>query len=409
MEYGLIGGSLKHSYSREIHNKLRDYDYELVSLSEAELIPFAQQHDFKGINVTIPYKLKIIPFCKTLSDCAQRIGSVNTVTVDGQGNLHGYNTDYSGFLYMTDRAGIDFSGKKVIILGSGGTSLTAHTAAKDRGAAKITTVSRDGEHNYGNISELYDYDIIVNATPVGMYPRNGEKLVDLTKFGNCRGVVDVIYNPLSTALLQQAQKLCIPNTNGLSMLVAQAKYSSDIFTGEKIDDGEIERVCAEMTAEFSNIVLVGMAGSGKTTVGRLLAERLNRAFVDTDNLIETQSGMTIPEIFTEHDEDYFRSLEHDVIVSAGREHGCVIATGGGAILREDNCDALRQNGKIIWLKRDPELLETQGRPLSKDAETVKNLYTQREPRYSACSDFTIENSGGNPADAVNKIAEVLCL
>ena len=219
MEYGLIGESLKHSYSKEIHNKLSDYDYQIINLSREDFDSFICKRDFRGINVTIPYKIRVMPFCATLSERARRVGSVNTVTVDEAGKLHGYNTDYFGFGYMAKRAGISFEDKNVVILGSGGTSLTARAVAEDSGAKKIVVVSRNGENNYENISELYGYDIIINTTPVGMYPGNGKSLVDLTRFVNCRGVIDVIYNPLHTALLQAAQRMDIPCANGLPMLL----------------------------------------------------------------------------------------------------------------------------------------------------------------------------------------------
>ncbi|MCR4616351.1 MAG: AAA family ATPase [Clostridiales bacterium] len=405
MEYGLIGESLKHSYSKEIHNKLSDYDYRIINLSKDEFDGFIGEHDFKGINVTIPYKIRVMPFCATLSERAKRVGSVNTVTVDSTGKLHGYNTDYGGFVYMAERAGISFENKNVVILGSGGTSLTAQAVTEDHGAKNTVVVSRTGKYNYGNISKLYDYDIIINTTPVGMYPKNGENLIDLTKFVNCCGVIDVIYNPLYTALLQSAQRMNIPCTNGLSMLVAQAKFAREIFTGIETDDSEIERVYKEMTNEFSNIVLVGMPGSGKTTVGKMLAKKMNRRFADMDAYIEEKCGMTIPDIFAKHGEDYFRDAESEAAAQLGKEHGLVIATGGGAVIREINKNSLRQNGKTVWLKRDIERLSMNGRPLSKDIEAVRKLFCEREKYYSQFSDICVDNNGKSPDIAVKKILE----
>ena len=405
MEYGLIGESLKHSYSKEIHNKLSDYDYRIINLSRDEFDSFINEHRFKGINVTIPYKIRVMPFCATLSERAKRVGSVNTVTVDSTGKLHGYNTDYAGFVYMAKRAGISFENKNVVILGSGGTSLTAQAVVEDHGAKNTVVVSRTGKYNYENISELYGYDVIINTTPVGMYPKNGESLIDLTKFTNCCGVIDVIYNPLYTALLQSAQRLNIPCTNGLSMLVAQAKYARDIFMGEKTDDAEIERVYREMTNEFSNIVIIGMPGSGKTTAGKLLAKKLNRKFVDMDAYIEEKCGITIPEIFKQYGEVYFRDAESEAAEYLGKEHGLVISTGGGTVIRENNINALRQNGKTVWIKRDIEKLSMNGRPLSTDLAAVKKLYIEREKYYSLCSDICIDNNGKSPDIAVKKILE----
>ena len=404
LKYGLIGEKLGHSYSKLIHEKLGGYAYELREIGPENLDLFLSERRFIGLNVTIPYKKAVIPHCNELSDQAKRIGSVNTLKVRADGSLYGHNTDYDGFVYAVKSAGISFSGKKVLILGSGGTSLTVRSAAEDMGAAEIITVSRGGEINYENVYSQTGAEIIVNTTPVGMYPKTGEAPIDLARFPALSGVVDVIYNPLYTALLLQARKLGIPHTCGLPMLVAQAKAAAELFLSRPISDSEVERICREIMGEITNIVLVGMPGSGKTTIGKKLALILNKKFTDTDDRTVERAGMSIPDIFEKYGEAHFRDLETEVIREIGRQTGLVIATGGGAVIREENRDALRQNGRIYYVTRDIGALSTENRPLSSSLDALYELDKARRPLYTSFSDVTISNNDSIEA-AVKAIAE----
>lgn len=393
MEYGLIGEKLGHSHSPKIHRAFADYDYTLRELSPEELPAFLEAGDFKGINVTIPYKKAVIPYCSALGEGAQRIGSVNTIVVRPDGTLYGDNTDYYGFLHTASRAGVDFAGRRVLILGSGGTSLTAFRAVEDSGASSVTRVSRSGEVNYENVYELQDTEIIVNTTPVGMFPKNGEKPLELKRFPALKGVVDVVYNPLRTAFLSEAEELNIPAAGGLPMLVAQAKRACELFTGAEISDERLEQVLRSVALEVTNLVLIGMPGSGKSSVGAEAARRLGRDFVDADREIAARAGMEIPEIFRLKGEEYFRQLETQVLADLGKRSGIVIATGGGAVLRRENLPLLRQNGRICRLVRDVSLLPTDGRPLSSSPERLREMERERLPYYLAAADFTVDNNG----------------
>lgn len=393
MRCGLIGGKLSHSYSPLIHQMLGDYSYELVSMPLSQLEAFFRGNDYHGFNVTIPYKKSVIPFCENLHEWAERIGCVNTVVRDETGAYHGYNTDYPGFLYMCNRAGINFKDKKVMILGSGGTSLTASAAASDKGASEIITVSRNGSVNYENLYRCKDADIIINTTPVGMYPNNGESLIDLQDFPKCSGVIDVIYNPLKTRLILQAEAMRIPCSGGLPMLVAQAKYASEIFTGSESDDNLIEEILTKLHKQICNIVLIGMPGSGKTEVGRLVSESLGRELIDIDSEIIKKAGMSIPDIFAQNGEPFFRKLEAEAIAEAAKLSGKVITTGGGSVLLEENRLNLKQYGLVFFLKRSLDLLSTVGRPLSKSPEALKEMYHAREPLYLAMCDAEIDSCG----------------
>ncbi|HZJ78786.1 MAG TPA: shikimate kinase [Clostridia bacterium] len=392
MKYYLIGEKLSHSYSKPIHNLLGGYEYELKCLSLQELDDFFIKKEFKGLNVTIPYKKAVLKYCNTLSQSARKIGSVNTITVEKDGSLKGHNTDYVGFLYMAKRAGIEFHGKKVLILGTGGAGITAAAAAEDNRASQVVFVSRNGSVNYENIYEHINSDIIVNTTPVGMYPKNGERLIDLARFINCSGVIDVIYNPLKTLFLIDAQKLGVPFTNGLSMLVAQAKYANDLFLDKTTPDEIIEQIYAKTVSGMKNIVFVGMPGSGKTTIGKITAKMLDRKFIDTDELIEQETGMDIKEIFSRFGEKHFRELEVRAVANACKQLGVVIATGGGAILRQDNTTAIRQNSFTVFLERDINSLATEGRPLSKNLKSIDEMYNQRKGFYESVCDFKISQS-----------------
>jgi len=405
MEYGLIGEHLSHSYSKQIHELLGHYSYEIKSIAPGDVPDFLLKKQFKGINVTIPYKKTVIPFCDTVSPVAQRIGSVNTITVDEDGKLCGDNSDYFGFLYMVQNANITFTNKKVLVLGSGGTARTVQAVAEDCGAKEITVVSRTGPVNYENVYEQEGVDIIVNATPVGMYPNTENAPVELSRFPHCSGVLDVTYNPLFSRLLLQAKRLGIPFTNGLSMLAAQAKYSSDLFFRQNTPLERVDGIVRELTARFTNIVLIGMPGSGKTTVGKLLAQDTQKFFADTDAMIEEEAGITIPEIFEKFGEEYFRDLESAVISKIGKEKGQVIATGGGAVLRRENYLNLKQNGFIVFLKRDVASLESKGRPLSAGTEAIEKLYEKRLPLYREYCDAEMDGNG-TPNEAAKKVLEV---
>ncbi len=402
--YYLIGEKLGHSYSAEIHRALGRYRYELREIPRNALGEFLRIGDFDGLNVTIPYKSEVIPYLDALDETAQNIGSVNTV-VRREGRLIGYNTDYGGFLAMAHRAGISFLGRKVLILGTGGTSLTAQAVARAGGAREIAVLSRHGENSYETLPKHVDSDIVINATPVGMYPENGGVLVDLAPFRRLSGVIDVIYNPLHTVLLDQAERLGIPSVGGLYMLVAQAVLACSLFTGETVSFDEIDRIYLGLLREKENIVLVGMPGCGKSTVARLLAEGTGREVIDTDTCVERAVGRTIPEIIASEGEAAFRAYERAAVVDAGRRSGVIIATGGGAVLDAANRYPLVQNGKVYFLARALDKLAREGRPLSLGADLAK-MYEVRLPRYLAAADVTIDNNG-TPEEAAAAITEDL--
>lgn len=404
--YGLIGKKLGHSFSVPIHNMLGNLDYTLKELSPEDVGEFITARGFKGINVTIPYKQTVMPFLDEISERAQKIGSVNTVVNRG-GKLYGDNTDYYGFSYMAKRAGITFEGKKVVILGGGGTSLTARAVVKNEGAKEIIIVDLGAENNYDNLYLHYDAEIIINATPVGMYPNVYDTLVDLDNFKNVCGVIDVIYNPIRTNILLRAESKGIPCTNGLPMLVAQAKSAHELFFDTKVEDSEIDRITKALELEKKNIVFIGMPGCGKTTLSKIIAERLGRKLVDTDDMIIEAQGKTIPKIFEKEGEKYFRDCETAAVKEASLYNGYVIATGGGVILREENRDALKRNSLVIWLCAPVEKLATSGRPLSKDLETLKKMEKERTPLYKAAADVIIEVDHNDTEGNVNKIEKVL--
>lgn len=402
---GLIGKPLGHSYSPVIHAKLGAYEYRLIELEPEELGPFLAAGDFDGLNVTIPYKKAVLPFCVRLSETAQRVGSVNTIVRRPEG-LCGYNTDYDGFLRLFRRSGLSAEGKKALVLGSGGASLTVQAALRELGAADIIVVSRTGETNYVNLYEKHpDAALLVNATPVGMHPHNGERLVDLRRLPALEGVFDLVYNPAKTALLLDAERLGLPAFNGLPMLVAQAAASSALFTGSEPEAGLIERITECLEQDMKNILLIGMPGCGKTTLGAALAQKLNRPFVDADRELEARAGKDIPSIFREEGEDGFRRREHELLTELTRRSGAVLAVGGGAVTRADNLDLLRQNSRVVWLRRPLEALPTEGRPLSQ-SRPLAELWREREPLYRAAADLTVDNTGA-PEEGVRKILEAL--
>lgn len=395
IEYGLLGAKLGHSYSKPIHNLLAGYNYELYAVTPEELKNLMTGRAFRGLNVTIPYKKDVLPYLDEISDEVHEVGSANTLVMGKDGKLRGYNTDLAGFLSMADRAGITLTDKKVVILGSGGTSLTAQAAARRREAREIIVVSRSGEINYEKLyAEHTDAEVIVNTTPVGMYPKNGESPIDLSAFPKCEGVLDVIYNPFHTALLQQAEERGIPSENGLWMLVAQAKFAAEHFTGEVIDDAKIAEVYGKMRAEMSNLILTGMPGCGKSTIGQELAAKLNREFVDMDEIIVRLAGKSIPEIFADDGEEAFRAIETEAARECGKEKSLVIATGGGAVTREATMKALEQNGEILFIDRPVDMLATGGRPLSQGGiDKLRAMHEKRLPLYIKYAARCIDNSG----------------
>ena len=395
MEYGLIGEKLGHSFSKIIHEKLADYTYELCPLAKDELDAFMTAKQFKAINVTIPYKQDVIPYCDVLDDSAKRIGVVNTI-VNRDGKLFGYNTDFAGFLYNLNAHGITLKDKKVMICGSGGTCKTVTAVAEYMGAKEILVVSRSKKENAVTYEECIrhkDVDVVVNASPKGMYPDNGESPLDLSNFPNCKAVVDVIYNPLKTRLLQQAEQLGMKAVNGLEMLVAQAKFAVEHFLSTEIENDKIDQITLELLKLLTNIVLIGMPSSGKTLTGKALCKYIDKTVVDTDAVIVERSGMSIKEMFARHGEAYFRQWEHDVIEEFSKQNGLIIATGGGAIKNEENIQNLKQNGVVMFIDRDLEhLLVTDDRPLSKDTNAVAKLYEERYPLYTKYGDLRVPNN-----------------
>ena len=401
---GLLGEKLSHSYSPYIHGMLGKYEYALFEKSREDVEEFIKQGDFDGINVTIPYKKVAFALCDEVSDEAKRLGNVNTVVRRKDGSLFGTNTDYYGFCYTVKRSGVSVFGKKAIVLGSGGASSTVCVVLRELGAKEVTVISRNGEDNYENLEKHYDAEIIVNATPVGMYPKTDSSLIELERFGKCVGVFDVIYNPAKTKLLLDAERLGIAHENGLAMLVAQAKASAEYFAGEKIEDSEIERMLKKLSADMKNIILVGMPGSGKSTIGKLIAEESKRRFVDIDEYIARKAGISIPQIFEKSGEEGFRRLETQALREVCRESSLVIATGGGCVTREENYPALHQNGTIIWIKRELSDLAKEGRPLSQG--NLNEMYERRKPMYEWFCDFEVTNEG-NASDVARKCLDII--
>jgi shikimate dehydrogenase len=405
MKCGLIGEKLGHSFSKRIHAMLAGYDYELYSLPPEELDAFVSRRDYRGLNVTIPYKKAVIPLCDELSETARQIGSVNTLVRTPSGRLIGDNTDLYGFLAMTRQAGITLHNAKVLILGFGGTSLTAQAAAAYEGARGIVVVSRGGPVTYAKLGEHKDADIIVNTTPVGMYPQNGEAPVDLSDFPHCGGVLDVVYNPLRTALVLDALRCGIPCGSGLYMLVAQAKRAAELFLGQDIADSRIDGIHAALVRELTNIVVIGMPGCGKTSIGVALAKRLCREHIDMDDEILRMAGQSPADIIVQRGEAAFRAIESEACRQLGKRTGLVISTGGGVVTREENLAPLRQNGMLVFIERALDALETHGRPLSGGKDAVLALYEARLPLYLRFADASIRNDKGIE-DAAKEIAEV---
>lgn len=400
MKCGLLGQHLSHSLSPAIHALLGDYSYALFEKEPTQLAEFLRNGDFDGLNVTIPYKKAVLPYLNELTPLARKLGAVNVIVRRADGTLCGHNSDFFGFAYTLRRSGLHVAGKKALVLGSGGASATAVAVLRDLGA-DATVISRRGENNYKNLHLHADARILVNATPVGMYPDCGVSPVDLSVFPSLEGVLDLIYNPARTKLLLDAEDRGLVAVNGLAMLVAQAKESAEWFTGTPLPEETVEQVYTRIRREAENIVLIGMPGCGKTTVGAQVAQKLGRKFVDIDEEIEKSVGKSIPALLASEGEAAFRRRESEVLARFGKEHGLVIATGGGCVTVAENAAHLRQNGRIFWLKRDISLLATDNRPLSVDLPT---LYAARRPLYAHLSDREIDNNGALTR-AVGQISE----
>ena len=390
--YGLLGEKLGHSFSPEIHSMLGNYEYRLFEVEKNELENFIKHGEWDGINVTIPYKKEVMPFLDEISENAQKIGSVNTVVRRSDGTLFGDNTDYYGFLYTVKRSGINFSGKKVLVLGTGGASLAVKAVILDLNAREIISISRSGENNYQNIKNHADADIIVNTTPVGMYPKNLVSPVKVSDFTRLSAVFDIIYNPQKTQLVLDAEKLDIPAFSGLSMLVAQAKRASEIFFDKEIDDSVTEKILKKVATDMKSIVLIGMPGSGKTSIGNFLAEKTGREFLDTDEEAKEIVGLSPAEIIKTQGEKSFRKIENEAVKNLCKLSGKIIATGGGVVTNEENFDAIKQNSTVFFINRDISVLPTDNRPLSQK-NSLDDMFKIRLPLYRKFCDFEIDGNG----------------
>ena len=410
MQYGCIGEKLSHSFSKIIHNEICDYTYELKEIPKDSLDDFMKNKDFKAINVTIPYKQDVIPYLDEISEQARSIGAVNTI-VNKNGRFYGFNTDFLGLKALTLFAGIDIKDKKVLILGSGGTSKTALAVADSMGAKEVYRLSRSGGEGLITYDEAYkehtDTEIIINTTPCGMYPNIGVSAVDIEKFPNVEGVVDAVYNPLCSQLVVSAKEKGIKAIGGLYMLVAQAVFAAEYFTDSTIDKSEIERVYNKLLKEKQNLVLIGMPGCGKSTIGKAVAEILGKEFIDSDNEIIKKEGITIPEIFEFKGEKGFREIESRVIAELSLKQGAVIATGGGAILNKRNVDLLKGNGTVVFIDRPLEqLVTTDDRPLSSNRELLEKRYNERYDIYCSSADVII-NAAEQLEVNIQAVAQVM--
>jgi shikimate dehydrogenase len=388
MKCGLIGEHLGHSFSPQIHAALSDYAYELVELAPQEVGNFVRNGGFDAFNVTIPYKKDVIPFLDRISPEADKIGAVNTVVRRADGTLCGYNTDYFGFDAMLSASGINVQNKKVLVLGSGGASVTVQAVLADRGAGEIVVIGRALENNYENLHLHANADVIVNTTPVGMYPNNGHSPISLSRFPHCVGVLDLIYNPSKTALLLDAEAHGIPHINGLFMLVAQAVKAFELFTGDVAEEGIINTITDKLSKQTKNVVLIGMPGCGKSTVGALLANKMERPFFDADAEFTEMHGISPAEAILSLGEDRFREMEHETLCKLGIMSGAVIACGGGAVTRAYNYAPLHQNGVIVYLERELSRLATGGRPLSQHS-SPEALYAARKDLYERFADLRV--------------------
>ncbi len=404
MKFGLIGEHLGHSFSKAIHEKIGGYVYEIKEIEPQKVEAFFKERDFVGVNVTIPYKEKVIPMLDFIDEHAKKIGAVNTV-INKNGKIYGYNTDYMGLKSLVLRTGTEIEGKKVLVIGTGGTSKTARAVIGDMGAKEILFVSHRKTDTALKYEEVYafhtDVDVIFNTSPVGMYPNNDTSPIDLTRFPKLTAVIDVVYNPIKTKLVKEAQALGIKASAGLYMLSAQAVYAYELFSGNEATKELCDSIFKSVIKEKSNIILVGMPSSGKTSVGKRLATLTGKQFVDTDDELVKREGVDIPTIFANNGEGYFRDLESKTIEDVSKLNGLVIATGGGAVLRNTNVDSLKQNGKIYFIDRSLEnLMPTEDRPLSSTREAIEKRYNERYQIYKESADVIVNGDG-----SVNEVAE----
>lgn len=403
MRYGLLGEKLGHSFSKEIHNMLGDYSYDLIEVEKSNFDDFMKARDFTALNVTIPYKEKVIPYLDHIDEATKAIGAVNTIVNKG-GKLCGYNTDFFGMEKLIEHAKIGIKGRKVAILGTGGTSKTAKAVTNSLGAREILIVSRSGNDEAITYSELYenhsDVEVIINTTPLGMYPNTDDIAIDISAFERLFGVIDAVYNPLRTRLIVEARKRGIRAAGGLYMLVAQAVRASEIFFDTKYDAKTVSKIYRKLMRKKENIVLIGMPASGKSTVGRILEKKLKRKVFDTDKVIERKEKSYIPDLFANKGEGYFRDAEAQVIKELSDKNGLVIATGGGSILRQENIDNLKKNGRLYFIDRPlTKLIPTSNRPLAKSAADIEKRYNERYGIYSAVADVRIDANTSAPMTA----------
>ena len=396
MQYGLIGEKLSHSFSKEIHESLANYNYELCEIARENLADFLQKREFRAINVTIPYKKEVIPYLDEVSAVANELQAVNCIVKKG-GKLYGYNTDYFGMRDLILRSGIDLSGKKVLILGTGGTSRTSSLVAKNLGAREIIPVSRSSNEGSITYKEAYkkhvDADVIINTTPIGMYPNCDNSPLDLSEFSNLCAVFDAVYNPLRTKLVIDAKSKGIYAEGGLYMLVSQAVHAVELFIDTNFDEDKTDDIFHKILKEKENIVLIGMPSCGKTTVGKVLADRFSRNLIDLDDEIVKRIGCEISDFFKTHTEKEFRDIETEITKDISKKNGIIIATGGGCVLREENVNALRQNGKLYFLDRDlANLTPTDSRPLATKKEAIEKLYKERYDIYTSRCDCRIDGN-----------------
>ncbi len=403
MKYGLIGEKLEHSFSKQIQTRIaelqnvKDYQYDFVELDKEQFVEFMKKKDFKGINVTLPYKKAVIPYIDVLDESAEKMGAVNTI-VNRDGKLYGYNTDFGGFLYMVKAHNVHMEGKKVLLIGNGGASAAVQAVCKHEKAKDIIVVSRSANNGAISYDEMYtshlDADIVVNTSPVGMYPNIANSPIDVSWFHKLECVLDVVYNPILTRLCFEAQELDIKRVIGLEMLIAQAKYSFEYFEDMKFDDSIIDEIKKEMLKDRCNIVLIGMPSAGKTTIGKMLQDKLGKTFIDLDDMIIEKAGKTIPEIFQESGETGFRAIETEVAIEASKMNNMIIATGGGAIKHKVNMDFLRLNGITIYIDRDVDKLISSdpNRPLSSSKQALQQMHKERQPLYQKYAAYVADNN-----------------
>lgn len=403
MKYGLIGEHLGHSFSKQIQTRIaeienvKDYDYQLVELDKEEFKEFMKKKDFKGINVTIPYKKDVIPYLDEMDESAKAIGAVNTI-INVDGKLKGYNTDFGGFLYMVKAHNVHMEGKKVLIIGNGGACAAVKAVCKHENVKDIVIVSRSANRGAISYDEMYtshlDADIVVNTSPVGMFPNIVNAPIDVSWFHKLECVLDVVYNPILTRLCFEAQEADIKRVIGLEMLIAQAKYAFEIFENMSFDDSIIDEIKKEMLKDRCNIVLIGMPSAGKTTIGKMLEEKLGKEFFDLDDMIIAKAGKSIPEIFQESGETGFRAIETEVAIEASKMNNKIIATGGGVVKHKVNMDFLRLNGITIFIDRDIDKLISSdpNRPLSSSKQALQQMYKERYPLYQKYATYVAVNN-----------------